>query len=426
MQDTSGESEEIRALTERRAASRKLLGRDLYALAERLDDALIVIQESLPAYANPAARVLAARFPIRGAQAGQALSALFPAEAWSKSRISGSWSGEISAPAADGSLVFLQTTMLLLGEPGQGETALCMILRDVSEARHYEEELQDRHSELQQAYVRLAGAQEQLLQSERMASIGQLAAGVAHEINNPIGYVHSNLHALQDYVRNLFTLVSAYESALDRADCGAEIAGEIDSLRQRFDIDFLISDMPSLIAESREGIERVTRIVQDLKDFSHTGRGEEWAMVDLHRGLESTLNIVWNEIKYKARIDRRYGTLPNVECLPSEINQVFMNLLVNAGQAIVKYGHITLASGCDDKEAWISVGDDGAGIDAQALPRIFDPFYTTKPVGKGSGLGLSISYGIVTKHHGRIEVDSETNRGTTFRVVLPLRQPRPD
>jgi len=167
-------------------------------------------------------------------------------------------------------------------------------------------------------------------------------------------------------------------------------------------------------------LQRVTRIVQDLKDFSHVDESERmWA--NLEQGLESTLNVVWNEIKYKAEVIREYAGIPEIECLPSQINQVFMNLLVNAGQAIEEQGHITLRTGQDEDNVWVEVADDGQGIQPEHLERIFEPFFTTKPVGKGTGLGLSLSYGIVRKHGGHIEVESPAGKGTCFRVVLPKR-----
>ncbi|HEY4554989.1 MAG TPA: ATP-binding protein, partial [Lysobacter sp.] len=294
---------------------------------------------------------------------------------------------------------------------------------DVSQRNARQIELQQRHDELQAAHRRLAGTQEQLLQSEKMASIGLLAAGVAHEINNPIGYVHSNLGTLRDYTGSLIALVEAYGAAL--AD-DHPAADSLRRLRERLDIDFIVGDLPQLLDESREGIERVTKIVQDLKEFSHVGRDEPVRAVDLHKGLDSTLNIVWNDLKYKVRLEKHYGVLPPVECHPSEINQVFMNLLINAGQSIAERGTITLATGVDGEEAWVSITDSGCGIAEESLVRIFDPFYTTKPIGRGTGLGLAICYGIVAKHHGRIEVGSRLGFGSTFRVVLPIRQPRPD
>jgi signal transduction histidine kinase len=197
----------------------------------------------------------------------------------------------------------------------------------------------------------------------------------------------------------------------------------LDEQRDRFEIDYLTQDLPSLLDESAEGIERVRKIVQDLKDFSHAGQGDEWQIADLHRGLDSTLNIVWNELKYKAEVVKDYGPLPPVECIPSQINQVFLNILVNAGHAIKERGTIRISSGASEDTGWIEIADSGEGIPEENLQRIFDPFFTTKRVGQGTGLGLSLSYSIIKKHGGRIEVSSTLGQGTAFRILLPLRQP---
>ncbi|WP_265948000.1 ATP-binding protein [Dechloromonas sp. A34] len=280
-----------------------------------------------------------------------------------------------------------------------------------------------REKEAQRALIqKLEEAHNQLLQSEKLASIGQLAAGVAHEINNPIGFVNSNLGTLKSYVGQLLV-------AIDEMTAGIEpLLADQPLVRSRFaeiarkaDLEFLREDICNLIAESIDGTARVRRIVQDLRDFSRTGEiAMEW--VDLHAGLESTLNVVANEIKYKAEVVREYGTLPLVECRPSQINQVFMNLLVNAAQAITGNGRITLKSGCVGDQVWVAVSDTGAGIPSELMVRIFDPFFTTKPVGKGTGLGLSVSYGIAEKHGGRIEVASQLGQGSTFTLWLPIRQ----
>jgi two-component system, NtrC family, sensor kinase len=265
-------------------------------------------------------------------------------------------------------------------------------------------------------------AQEQLLQSEKLASIGQLAAGVAHEINNPVGYVFSNFGTLERYLEDLFRMLAAYERA-ETLVAGTPAAAELAALRAEIELEYLKEDVPTLMAESKEGITRVRKIVQDLKDFSHVDTRREWEWVDLHKGIDSTLNIVNNEIKYKADVVKAYGVLPDVLCVPSELNQVFMNLLVNAAHAIDKErGTITVRTGSEGAEVWVEVRDDGCGIAKDNLSRIFDPFFTTKPVGKGTGLGLSLSYGIVQKHGGRIEVDSEPGRGTSFRVTLPVQR----
>jgi signal transduction histidine kinase len=270
---------------------------------------------------------------------------------------------------------------------------------------------------------KLSAAQQQLVQAERLASIGQLAAGVAHEINNPVGYIFSNIGTLERYIGELFRMLAAYEAA-EPLLAGTPAARQLAELRQQIELGYLKEDIPNLMAETLEGVRRVRKIVQDLKDFSRVDARQDWEWADLHKGLDSTLNIVNNELKYKADVVRAYGQLPELQCLASELNQVFMNLLVNAAHAIEQArGTITIRTGMQDAEhAWVEISDDGCGMAPEQLTRIFDPFYTTKPVGKGTGLGLSLSYGIVQKHHGRIEVRSQPGQGTTFRVTLPVRQ----
>lgn len=298
-------------------------------------------------------------------------------------------------------------------------------LQDVT-ARHKAEMALKRHQESLEALVHqrtqeLAKANEQLVQSDKLASIGQLAAGVAHEINNPIGFVYSNISVLEDYLNDLFSMLRTYEQA-ESAIASTEKLAEIHALRERIDLAFLKEDIPALMLQSRDGITRVKKIVQDLKDFSHVDSTVDWQWVNLHDGIDSTLNVVNNEIKYKAEVVKAYGELPNVECLPSQLNQVFMNLLVNAAHAMGENrGVITIRSGVDGESVWLEFSDNGSGIPMELQTRIFDPFFTTKPVGKGTGLGLSLSYGIIQKHNGSITVHSLPGAGSTFRIVLPIR-----
>jgi signal transduction histidine kinase len=283
-------------------------------------------------------------------------------------------------------------------------------------------ELSTLNSTMQRMNEMLEETQDQLVQSEKMASIGQIAAGVAHEINNPIGFVLSNLGTLDSYLTSLFGLLETYIEA-ERAGSGQEAAlDRVRALRQNVNFDFLRGDIVALVAESRDGILRVKHIVQDLKDFSRGGADEVWEIVNVHDALDRTLNIVRNEVKYKARIETNYGSLPDIECLPSRLHQVFLNLIVNAGQAIEASGTITISTGASGNEIWIRFEDTGCGIPKQHLNRIFEPFFTTKPVGQGTGLGLSVSYSIVQRHEGSIEVESEVGRGTRFTIHLPLRQ----
>lgn len=259
----------------------------------------------------------------------------------------------------------------------------------------------------------------QLLQSEKLASIGQLAAGVAHEINNPVGFISANLNTLKTWVRSLLDVIAAHEAALPQLEPAQRDA--LAAMGRAADLDYVRDEIATLIDESIDGALRVRRIVQDLRDFSRPGSGE-WCVADIHAGLESTLNVVHNELKYKADIVREYGDLPPVECLPSQLNQVFMNLLVNAAHAIPERGVITIRTSSDDEQVSIAISDTGTGMTPDIVRRIFDPFFTTKPVGQGTGLGLSVSHGIVERHRGAIDVTSELGRGTTFRIRLPIRR----
>lgn len=388
----------------------RLLGSAL----SRLQEGVLIYRGRDLVYANPAAQAMCRSHPL-WSDDDRRIEDLLPAHALPQARDQGRWNDYV--PFGEGRMLAARLYAL------DGDGHALLLLQDPGLVRDGDKELLRRHEELN---VRLTAAQEKLLESEKLASIGQLAAGVAHEINNPIGYVHSNLGSLQEYLSSLFALIDVYERAL-RAPDPLALRPEVDAARERLDIDFISRDLPLLMTESREGVERVTRIVRDLKDFSRSDRETGWKLTDLHASLDSTLNIVWNELRYKARLEKRYGTLPMVECLPSELNQVFMNLLLNAGQAIGDQGTIAVSTGRADGTVWIEVADSGSGIPPDTLQHIFDPFFTTKPVGTGTGLGLSISYGIVAKHGGRIEVDSAPGEGSRFRVVLPVRQPnRPD
>jgi two-component system, NtrC family, sensor kinase len=262
----------------------------------------------------------------------------------------------------------------------------------------------------------------QLLQSEKMAAIGQLAAGIAHEINNPVGFVTSNLQTLDIYKQDLLEILDAYEASEVSCTADETALSKIRALKQQKDIRFLRTDIGQLIAESRQGMARVAKIVSDLKDFAHA-ENKEWLWAELNSGLDSTVNIVWNEIKYHCTLNKAYGDIPKVNCMASQINQVLLNLLVNAAQAIPEKGEITIRTGRAGDEVFIAIADTGSGIPAENLTRIFEPFFTTKPVGKGTGLGLAISYDIVKQHKGRIEVESTVGKGTTFTVWLPVNSP---
>ncbi len=329
---------------------------------------------------------------------------------------------------ADEALLQHQSELEELIEKRTAELAQAnrLLQEDIARREAAESTLLNRNIELNELNAKLSMAQEHLIQSEKLASIGQLAAGVAHEINNPIGYIFSNFGTLEKYLLDLFQMLDTYEKA-ESAQTDSQTLQAIEAMKRDIELNFLKEDIPILMRESKEGIVRVRKIVQDLKDFSHVDTSPDWQFVNLNHGIDSTLNVVNNEIKYKADLEKDYGVLPDIQCMPSQINQVVMNLVVNAAHAIgAERGKITVRTGVTGNQVWIEVADSGCGIPKDVLPRIFDPFYTTKAVGKGTGLGLSLSYGIIQKHRGRIEVETEIGQGTTFRVTLPITQPAAD
>ncbi|WP_369959420.1 ATP-binding protein [Pseudomonas benzenivorans] len=328
-------------------------------------------------------------------------------------------------PARKPGALMLQNTLLFpFHDPEEEQQCFGLLLYDTTELARSDEQLDavldalsGKQVEREQLIRKLEQANSQLLQSEKLAAIGQLAAGVAHEINNPIGYVFSNLKTLAGYVQDLLHIVDAVD--------GAASLDDLHRLKRSLEYDYIRNDVEALIGESEDGIDRVKKIITALKDFSHMEE-EAFRCADLHQGLDTTLNVVNNELKYKAEVIKEYGQLPEVECIPSQINQVLMNLLVNAAHAMEEFGRITLRSAQEGDWVWLEVEDTGKGIEPHLLNRIYEPFFTTKPVGKGTGLGLALSYNIIQKHHGRIEVSSEPGQGTRFRIWLPIHQPDPD
>lgn len=278
------------------------------------------------------------------------------------------------------------------------------------------EELRAANDELASAYDDLKRTQMQLVQREKMASVGQLVAGVAHELNNPIGFVFSNVVTLEDFVGRLRAMLDTYRGlALAPAD-----RARAEARWTELKVEYALRYLDAMIHGIREGAERARKIVGDLRVFART-RDDVWQSVDLHDEIESSLTLLNHLLKDRVTVERRFGTLPPVECVRSEIDQVFLNLLANAAQAIVGQGRITIATRADDATAVVEIADTGPGIPADIVDRVFDPFFTTKPVGEGTGLGLSISYEIVKKHGGELGVSSSPGAGgATFTVRIPL------
>lgn len=270
-----------------------------------------------------------------------------------------------------------------------------------------QKELTRERNELKEALARLRAAETQLVHSEKMAALGKLVAGVAHELNNPIGFIYANMDHFRRYVGEVKAICESVPlppEAAGRAVKAFETLGR-------------------LVESCSNGAERIKRIVLGLRTFSRLDEAE-LKTVDVHEGIESTLALLEHHMKDRVAVHRDYGDLPAVECFAGQLNQVFMNLLTNAVDAIEGKGDIWIVTRQQGGDARISVRDSGKGISPEHLPSIFVPFFTTKEVGKGTGLGLSISYGIVEKHGGRIEVESEVGKGSTFTMVVPVRSPK--
>ncbi|MBU0483050.1 MAG: peptidylprolyl isomerase [Proteobacteria bacterium] len=278
--------------------------------------------------------------------------------------------------------------------------------------------LEKTHRELEQLYHELQTTQAQVIQQEKLASIGNLAAGVAHEINNPMGFIASNLSTLGKYALKLTEFIEAQSSVLTSHQDREKIE-DIQEKRKNLKIDYLLNDIPDLIAESLDGADRVKIIVQNLKSFARTD-DQKPMLADLNACLESTLNIIWNELKYKCTVKKDYGDLPLVRCFPQQLNQVFMNLLLNAAQAIETQGEIIIQTFSDRSFVHVTITDTGCGIPTENLDKIFEPFFTTKKIGMGTGLGMSIAYDLIKKHNGKIAIQSEIGKGTTFTVSIPV------
>ena len=284
-------------------------------------------------------------------------------------------------------------------------------------ARRYKRDLEKRNEELAMQKAELVRLQAQMVQSEKMASLGLLAAGVAHELNNPAGFIYSNVDVLRGYLERLKECLFAYEQLTLPVDAAEQIV----ALKRQIDYEHLIGDLDSILSDCSVGAERIRDVVQNLRLFSRLDEAEI-KRVDVHDGLEATVRLLSKYFKSgHVTLRREFAELPLINCYAAQLNQVWMNLLVNAAQAIGdESGEVSITTTCDEASVTIQISDTGKGIPAENLKTIFDPFFTTKPIGEGTGLGLSISHGIIEQHGGTITAASTLNRGTTFTVVLPI------
>ncbi len=278
-----------------------------------------------------------------------------------------------------------------------------------------ERQVVDRTAQLQDTLQKLQSAQTQLVQSEKMASLGQLVAGIAHEINNPIGAIYANMPHLEEYIDDIKSTVECAQRCMDETD-----ANPLKAHMEQIDYAFVISDLAKLLTSQKQAAERIRNIVLSLRNFSRLDQGEI-KMVHLEEGLDSTLQMLHHNYKDRICIEKDYALNEMVECYAGELNQVFMNILANAIQAIPEKGSIFISTAKVNGQAVVSIADTGTGMPESIRKKIFDPFFTTKGVGEGTGLGLSISYGIIEKHQGTLTVESELDRGTRFIIAIPLR-----
>jgi two-component system, NtrC family, sensor kinase len=308
------------------------------------------------------------------------------------------------------------------------EDGLVLTARDITDIKQINTQLREinlelagKTAELKGAYAQLQATQSQVVQQEKLATLGQLAAGVAHEINNPMGFITSNLTSLQKYLQRLTQVLAAQQELIGESALPAERLQGLEQLQRSAKLQYILEDAPALLEETLEGASRVAKIVQDLKTFSRVDSREK-TMADINHCLDSTLNMVASELRFKAEVVKNFGELPPVYCYPNRLNQVFMNLLVNAAQAIETQGTITIATWQEQQAVLVSVADTGCGIPPQSLERLFEPFFTTKEAGKGTGLGLSIASDIIREHGGELSVASEVGQGTVFTIRLPKAQ----
>jgi PAS domain S-box-containing protein len=408
-----------RALRERGATEKRIddLERFNANIIQNLNSALLVVDsEGYVTFANPMAEELLATRP-RGLL-GRPVFGLFPAVPRDQSPVGRTLAGgerlrgaEALIERADGRMIPVGISCAPVVEADGAPRGAVLIFQDLTEIKEL---------------------QRQLLQTEKMASIGQLAAGVAHEINNPMGFIHANLAQLAEYLDDLspvFERALALRAAVASGEEKAQqLAAEaLDQAVEEVDAEFVLADCKKAVRESQEGSERIRHIVQDLRAFSHPDAARP-VLADLNECLESTANLVATMVKHSVVLHRRYADLPRVLCYPMQLKQVFMNLLVNACQGIEARGaageapgEIHLETVAQPDGVLVRVRDTGVGIRREHLDRIFDPFFTTKEVGVGTGLGLSTSFSIVQRHGGQIRVSSELGKGATFEVALPLR-----
>jgi len=331
----------------------------------------------------------------------------------------------------DGQLIAVLQTSCIIQDSADNTIAYMSIVRDVTESIRDRMQVHKMNVDLIDSLYTLRKNQPKLVQQEKLASIGQLAAGIAHELNNPIGFISSNFTSLKSYIDIIKRYIQYYEeetSKMSQRDASiGQLLKNLNAFKEKEKLGYIFHDIDDLVDESMEGIHRITEIVRSLRNFSRIDNESEIEQYDINDALESTLTVAKNEIKYVADVEKQYSEIPLIECVGGEINQVLLNIIVNAAQSIKSQtredrGHIKVKTYADKEYVYIEVADDGPGMPKEILGKIYDPFFTTKEAGKGTGLGLSISYDIIVhKHMGDLMAESTVGKGTTFTIKIPIK-----
>lgn len=343
------------------------------------------------------------------------------------------WSGEIYAANKESNLLYLRVSVYPILDENSNVKNYFIISENIKEKKELLDQLQMKEEELSENIESLKNAQAMMIEEDKLANLGHLSAGIAHEINNPLGFIISNFGTLKKYIEKINDILSLYKNLVSHSNEEVLSKEELEKIKiaeKEYNLDFLIDDISELFKDTEDGIERVQKIILAMRNFAHSSVEKNFEQYDLNHGITNTLVIARNEIKYNADIETELNELPVIEAIPSEINQVILNIIINASHAIKEkqekidpnyFGLLKITTFTDDSFVNCVIEDNGTGIPKENLNKIFEPFFTTKPIGKGTGLGLSIAYNIIkNKHNGDLNVESTLGEGTKIVIRLPI------